>query len=217
MGFTDMSLHDRSLVLNGGIGLSVNASEERACLGDVDLGLTVGEIYAKLSAGNFHAIATEENVANNLSLSEASVGDILMNLTVDLVGKGNEEFSTGEGIKGVIDPLLREGIVNNSLGRTSLVKGLNILEEIVVSVEVVPHDLAVERIVAASKALLRTVVEEGDASCSQSENECALEESLVAVAVQEASVIMVVHEKTECIDVLEVLSIGVPSVGDHPH
>jgi hypothetical protein len=98
-----------------------------------------------------------------------------MNLAIDEVGKSDSEFSTSEDVKLIINPLLSERLINNALGGSSFVKSLNVLIDVMSTVEVSPDDFSVVRVISPTKALLASVVEEGDTSCSQGENKCALE------------------------------------------
>jgi hypothetical protein len=140
-----------------------------------------------------------------------------MNLTVDIVGETNKELSTSESVDLVINPLLSEGGVLDTLGVSRFVQGLGELEEISCAVEVPPHHLSVVGVVATCEALLTSIVEEGDTSGSQSEGKGALEESLVRVGAQEAGIVVVVHKDTECVDILEVLVVCCPPVRNVSH
>lgn len=140
-----------------------------------------------------------------------------MNLTVDIVGETNKELSTSESVDLVINPLLSEGGVLDTLGVSRFVQGLGELEEIGCAVEVPPHHLSVVGVVATCEALLTSIVEEGDTSGSQSEGKGALEESLVRVRAQEAGIVVVVHKDTECVDILEVLIVCCPPVSNVSH
>jgi|NOAtaT_7_FD_contig_21_6471884_length_434_multi_2_in_0_out_0_2 hypothetical protein len=53
-----------------------------------------------------------------------------MNLTIDVVGETNKELSTSESVDLIIDPLFSEGVVDDTLSLSSLVKGLCEFEEI---------------------------------------------------------------------------------------
>lgn len=144
-----------------------------------NLQLTIVEIETQHTVLNGSAVSWVEDVAYNLALTEASIRNISMDLTVDIVGETDEELSTSKSVDLVIDPLFSEGVVDDALSMSSLVEGLSELEEICVSVEVSPHDLSVVGVISASEALLTSIVEEGDTSCGQSESKCALKESLV--------------------------------------
>ena len=79
-----------------------------AGLGDEDLDFTVVKVEAEHATLDGGAVGRVENVTQDLSLCEAGVGDISVILTVDLVGKTDEELSTSEGVDIVISPLLGE-------------------------------------------------------------------------------------------------------------
>lgn len=80
-----------------------------------DFYFTVVEVKAKHATLDSWAVSGIENVTNDLTLCEASVGDISVNLTVNLVGKADEELSTSEGIDMVIGPLFGEVVVLDTL------------------------------------------------------------------------------------------------------
>ena len=81
------------------------------------------------------------------------------------------------------------------------VDSLSELEHVGGAVEIAPQDLAILRVVTTSEALLTSVVEEGDTSCAKSKCQCALEESNVAVSVEESSVIMVINKYAEGVNI----------------
>jgi len=149
------------------------------------LDLTIVKVETQDTILDGSAVSRIEDVAHNFALTEASIGDVSMNLTVDIVGETDKELSTSERINLVIDPLLSEGGVNNTLGLSRLVEGLCEFEEICRPIEVSPHDLSVIGVVATCETLLTAVVEEGDASRGKSKSKGALEESLVRLCVQE--------------------------------
>lgn len=212
-----MSSFDDLLRGDWDFSLRMHSIEEGACLGDEDLGLTVVEVDCKFAALNNDAVGSEEDVADSLSLTEAGVRNIYMNLTIDIVSQGNKEGTASVGVEGVINPFLSERIVDDALSLTSFVDCLGELEDIVSAIEVAPHDFSVVGIVTTSEALLTTIVEEGDTSGSQRESKGSFEHSLVSVSIEEASVVMVVNEETKGVNVTEVLAVGSPSVGDGAH
>lgn len=134
-----------------------------------------------------------------------------------MVSKGNEELASSESVELVISPFLLELAVSNLLCLSGLIDSLDELVDVVVRVEVVPHDFSVVGIVATTVALLGTIVEEGDTSSGQGEGKSTLEESLVVIAVKESCIVMVVYEDAKSVNVFEVLSFFVPSVGDASH
>lgn len=92
-----------------------------------------------------------------------------MDVSVALVSQSDEELTSGEGIELVISPLLLELTGGDFLRLSGLVDRLDELVDVMVGVEVVPHDLSVVGIVATTIALLRAIVEEGNTSGSQGE------------------------------------------------
>ena len=206
-----------NLLLNWGFGLRVDTKEEAAGLGHKDLCLTVVKVDWEFSTLDDDAVTSNEDVADRLSLAEASIRDINVHLTVHVVGKSHEEGAAGVGVESIVDPLLSECMVDDALCLASVVHGLNELEDVMVSVEVAPHDFPVEGVVAASEALLTSVVEERNASCCQREGKCALEQTVVAVGVEEARVVVVVDENAQSVHVSEVLVVLAPAVCDVAH
>ena len=186
-------------------------------LRDEDLDLTVVKVETQDTVLDGHAVSGVEDVAQDLALTEASVGDVSMNLTVDIVGETNEELSTSESVNLVINPLLSESGADDTLGLSGFVEGLGELEEIRCPIEVPPHDLSVVGVVATCEALLTSIVKEGDTSGSKSEGKGALEESLVRLRVQEAGVVMIVHKDAESVNILEVLVVSLPSASNISH
>jgi len=147
--------------------------------------LTVVKVKTQDAILDGHAVSCIEDVAENFALTEASIGDVSMNLTIDIVGETDKELSTSESVNLVINPLFSKGGVNNTLCVSRLVEGLGEFEEICRPIEVSPHDLSVVGVVATCETLLTSVVEEGDASRGKSESKGTLEESLVRLCVQE--------------------------------
>ena len=92
-----------------------------------------------------------------------------MDLSLELVGKSHKESSSGVCVEVIFHPFLSEwGFVSTS-GLSGLVDLLSELVNFVVLVHIVPESLSVARVIAASKALLATVVVEGNTSGSESE------------------------------------------------
>jgi hypothetical protein len=188
-----------------------------ACLGHEDFHLTIVEVEAKHATLDGWAVGGVENVTQNLTLCEAGVGDISVDLTVDLVGNTDEELSTSEGVDLVIGPLLGEVVVLDALWMSSSVDCLSKFEHVWGAVKVAPKYLAIIGVITSSESLLTSVVEEGDTSCAKCKSQGTLEESNVTISVEESSVIMVINKYAEGIDVWEVLAVGVPSVPDVFH
>lgn len=95
-----------------------------------DLDLTVVKVETQDTVLDGHAVSGVEDVAQDLTLTEPSVGDVSMNLTVNIVGETNKELSTSESVNLVINPLLSEGGADDTLGLSGFVEGLGELEEI---------------------------------------------------------------------------------------
>lgn len=86
-----------------------------------------------------------------------------------------------------------------------------------VGVHVLPERFSVVWIITTSVVLLGTVVVEWDSSCGQSESECSFEVLVIVELILESSVIVVVNENTQCIDVLEFTIFLSKSVFDVVH
>lgn len=199
------------------VNSEINCAEEWAGLWYENLDLSIAEVDGDFAALDNDAIAADQDIAKSFTLGEAGVRDILVDLTVSIVGQCNEELSTSECVQGVIDPLFCEWVVVALLGLSSFVNGLDKFEYVMVAVEVSPHDFTVVGVVTATKGLLATVVEEWNTSGSQSESKCTLELSMVSVGVKESWVVVVVDEKSKCVNISEVLVVGVPSVSNVSH
>ena len=100
---------------NLNLDVSCMISPVGACLGNEDFDLTVVEVEAKDAILDGWAVGGVENVTQDLTLREAGVGDISVDLAIDLVGNADEEFSTSEGVDLVIGPLLGKVAVLDSL------------------------------------------------------------------------------------------------------
>lgn len=146
--------------------LSVHG-EELGCFRDKDLGFSIVEVHSYLAIDDLHTISCEEDVAQLLTLTEAGVRNINMYLTLDLIGQSYEELTASECIESIINPLLLERMVNNVLCLTSAVDCLHELVNVVVLIEIAPHNFTIVGIVTTSKALLAAIVEEGNTSCSK--------------------------------------------------
>ena len=94
----------------------------------------------------------------------------------------------------VINPFLGESLAWNVLSLSGLVNSSHELVEFMILVEIVPQGFSVGGVIATTETLLATVIEEGNTSGSQSEQQSTLEESPVSVSVKESSVIMVVDK-----------------------
>jgi len=197
---------------NLNLDVSCMISPVGACLGHEDFDLTVVEVEAKDAILDGWAVGGVENVTQDLTLWEAGVRDISVDLTVDLVGNADKELSTSEGVDLVIGPLFGEIIVLDTLWLSGSVDSLSELEHVGGAVKVAPEYLAVIGIVTTSEALLTSVVEERDTSCAKSKSQGTLEESNVAISVEESSVIMVINKYAKSVNIWEVLAVGVPSV-----
>lgn len=126
-----------------------------------------------------------------------------MNLEIDSVSDSNQELASSENVDVVISPFLRETSSVCSLCLSGSVGSLDELVDFMVLVQVVPQRLSVAWVVAASKGLLATVVEEGNTSGSEREEKSALEESQVALLMEESCVIVVVNEEAKCVNISE--------------
>ena len=94
----------------------------------------------------------------------------------------------------------------------------DLLIEVRVSLHVLPERLSVLGIVATSVVLLCAVVGEGDSAGSECENLSLSQTSgVVAVSVQETSVVVIVDEHTKGVDVGEVLSLSIIATTDAIH
>jgi hypothetical protein len=86
-----------------------------AGLGDEDFDFTAVKVEWENAAFDGDAVGGVENVTNYLSLWEAGVGDISVDLTVDLIGNTDEELSTSKCVDVLIGPLLGEDVVLDAL------------------------------------------------------------------------------------------------------
>ena len=145
------------------------------------------------------------------------VGDLAL-LGSPVVGEGDEELATRVSEEAVIDVALNVALVPDLGGLPLGVDLGNDLIEVRGRVHVLPDGLAIVRVVTAGIVLLSSVVGEGDTSAGQGEDLSLSQAGLVAaVAVQETSVVVVIDEDTECVNVLEVAALLVVSVPDAIH
>ena len=152
-----------------------------ARLGQEDFDFTVVEVEGEEATFDDNAVGGVENVTKPLTLWEAGVGDISVDLTVDLVGNAYKESSTSEGVDIVIGPLLGEDVVLDTLNMSGSIQSLSELEHVGRAVKVAPKDLTVVGVGTASEGLLTSVVEEGDTSCAKSKSQGTFEESNVLI------------------------------------
>lgn len=139
-------------------------------------------------------------------------------MLVTSVGKSNEELATGEGVE-VLGSVALYPILfpNGTLFTLSIDLGDDLVK-ITGGVHVLPKRLAVCRVVATRVILLSTVVNEWDTETSQRENSSSAETLLVATVVaHEARVVVVINEKTEDAQVLEVALLSSVSILNIAH
>ena len=182
-------------------GVCEDLGGQRA-LGNVDLGLAVVEVDVDTSARNLLAVCGWGiDVANGFALSEGVVGD-LTRLSVAAVRESNKELTSGEGKEVVIDVSLDLLVVPDLAGLSLSVGSGNHLVEVGIRLHVLPERLSVVGVVATGVVLLSAVVGEGDTAGSESENLSLFQtRSVVSVAVQETSIVVVVHEHTKGVNV----------------
>ena len=164
-----------------GLDVSGMLSPVGARLGQEDFDFTVVEVEGEEATFDDNAVGGVENVTKPLTLWEAGVGDISVDLTVDLVGNAYKESSTSEGVDIVIGPLLGEDVVLDTLNMSGSIQSLSELEHVGRAVKVAPKDLTVVGVGTASEGLLTSVVEEGDTSCAKSKSQGTFEESNVLI------------------------------------
>ena len=193
--FDSLDLSNLSLDVSGML------SPVGAGLGDEDFYFTVVKVQWESASFDGDAVGGVENVTKDLTVGEAGVGDISVDLTVDLVGYTDEELSTSEGVDMLIGPLFCEDIVHDVLRMSGSVDGLCELEHIGGAVKVAPQDLSVIGVDTASEALLTSIVEEGDASCAKNKSQGALVESNVIKSVEESRVVMVINKYAESVNI----------------
>jgi len=177
----------------------------KVALTDVDLRLSVEEVNIDTVARSLAISGRIENVTNDHSRWEGRVCNLSL-LGGARVGQGNEELTTGEGIEAGISVSLNEVLVPD-LGLLSL--GIDLgenLVEIRAGVHVLPERLSVSGVVAAVVVLLSSVIGEGDTSGGECEYAGSLKLGCLAwMVVEEASVVVIIDEETESINVSEVL------------
>lgn len=122
-----------------------------------------------------------------------------------------------ESVKVVVSIGFSVGMVPNLGVFPCLVDLGNLLVERRLGVEVVPEHFSVLRVITTSEVLLRTVVNEWDSSAGHRENDRTGEGNMVTIAVQEASVVVIVNKYSKSIDVFEFSILLVVSVSDVLH
>jgi hypothetical protein len=122
-----------------------------------------------------------------------------------------------ESIKVVVSIGFSVGMVPNLGVFPCLVDLGNLLVERRLGIEVVPEYFSVLRVITTSVVLLRSVVNEWDSSAGHRENDRTGEANMVTVAVQEASVVVIVYENSKSINVFEFSILLVVSVSDALH
>ena len=82
-----------------------------AGLGDEDFDFTAVKVEWENATFDCDAVGGVENVTNDLTLWEAGIGDISVDLTVDLVSNTDEELTTSKCVDALIGPLLGEDVI----------------------------------------------------------------------------------------------------------
>lgn len=206
-----------SSVQEHGLSVLLEVFEEGAGLWNVDLGLTVLQVHVHLAV--LHRLAVRrwvEDVANLLSVAEGRVWYLDV-LVIVRVRRGHEELASLETVEVVRDIALFEWVVPDLLGFSGTVDGSCHLVDVRVGVHVLPEGLSVLWVSATAVSLLTTIVVEWDTLSSQGKGECALEHGLVAVVVEEPSIVVIVNEDTKCIHIFEVRLLLLKSVFDSIH
>ena len=115
------------------IGVPVGAR-----FGDEDLDLTIVKINGEDSVLDWKAVCGVEDIADSVSISETTVGDVSMNLAVNLISNSYKELATSKGVNLVVNPFLRKGIVNNILSLSGSVDHLSEFKHVRSAVEIAP-------------------------------------------------------------------------------
>lgn len=123
-------------------------SEELTVLWDKDLDFSIVQVDTKFAILDNDTVGGIEDIANTLTLSEACIGNVLVDLTIHLIGESNKEVASGESIECVIYPLLSKRLVYNTMRLASLVDCLGELIHIAVLVEVAPENLTILRVIS---------------------------------------------------------------------
>jgi hypothetical protein len=129
----------------------------------------------------------------------------------------DQHFTLGEREEVVEDVALNIGVVPDLGGLAGLVDLGDILVDIGVGVHGVPERFTVSWVITAIEALFVTIVEERNTSGSHREGDRRFEGSPVAGVAEEARVIVVVHERTKNVNVLEHWLFVVVQVTDFKH
>lgn len=179
--------------------------------GDVDLGLTVVKPDINATVDSLAVSGGVEDVADVSTVGEWLIGDGSV-LLVSGVGESNQEFTTGEGVEVVIRVSLDVLLFPDLVCLSGSVDLTDLLVEVAGGVHVLPERLTVLGIIATTVVLLTTVVDERNTLGSEREDNSSGEVSMVAMGVKESSVVVVVNENTEGMEVLEVGMLGVVAV-----
>lgn len=178
-------------------------------LGHIDLTLTIAEVHINTTRYILAVGGWEKDVANLLTLAEGSVAHVLV-LRVIGVSQRNQEFAARESVKVgtrvALNPLFVPNLRFLSL---SIDLGNNLIQ-VTVSVHVVPERFTVRWVVSTAVVLLGTVVNEWDTSGGEREDGRGGELLVLALmVVQETSVVVVVNEDSESVNVVEVIFFSV--------
>jgi len=140
-----------------------------------------------------------------------------MDLTIDLISQRYKEWTSSIGVESIIRPFFLKGMIVNLLWATRLIDCSHEFENIVITIEVSPHNLTILGIVAAGETLFTAIVKEGDTSCSKGKSKSTLKESLISISVEESGVVMIINKKTKGIDILEGFLVWGPPIWNGAH
>lgn len=185
---------------------------------NVDLGLAVGQPKVNLAVLDCLAVSRGvEDVADLGSVSPLRSQRLDIDC-ISLVCQSHEEVASVEAEDVVQNVSFFLRVLPNLMSFSGVVDGFDELIDLTVCVHALPQGLSVLWVVSATVPLLTSVVEEGDTSSSQGKGKCSLElSSLGAVVVKESSVVVIVNEQTEGINVLELGCFLVESISNVEH
>lgn len=198
--------------------ININNEIQDACLREKNLRLSVRDAHTYISARARGVLDGSKRAPEDGSYRDVGVEAVQAAGATAVVGCENNHFSTKSAERVCIGSDVQVGVVIGSKAANRFLGGKKLLDECVDvasgRVATAPQVLAIRGVVAASVALLRAAVEDGDTSGEDGECKRVLEEGPVGVDVQEALNIVVVKEGSEELGAFEIAADGVVLVDE---
>jgi hypothetical protein len=170
---------------------------------DKDLGLSIYESDSKCTVSvNSHTVVCEEDIADSCSLGKWLVGHSSLDSSIN-ISESDQEVSSREGIEVVVNVSLNVLLIPNFVSFSSINKSFDEIILRAFGVHVSPERFSVSWVTSTSIVLFTAIVDNGDTSGCDGEDESIFEPLSVAVTIEEPGVVMIVNKDTESINIFE--------------